>query len=194
MSVSINPDSWSCIFNFILNVISFQMFKWIVLLHASFHTPHVHERVGLLFNLAPKSSLLCHPCVASVSTIHPKNENRMPWRDGVQCRDNCWWKSQCDALHTVTGSLFPHDPNIPSCVSNEKILCAWGGHMDKKGHNELWFFPQQNIKQQWEWGNRNYAQHLLRNQCWVFWLIFIKFKAKKMSPVHLKRHIYVAIY
>lgn len=60
---------------------------------------------------------------------------------------------------------------LPSCVSNEKILRAWGGHMhsdahsstvhcrrmlsqpnvtNKKGHNELWFVPQQNIKQQWE--------------------------------------------
>lgn len=51
------------------------MFKWVVLLHASFQIPHVHGKAGLFFNLVPKSSLLCHHYVASVSTINPKNEN-----------------------------------------------------------------------------------------------------------------------
>lgn len=47
----------------------------ILVVHVLFHTPYIHGRVDLLFNLAPKSCLLCHHCVASVSTIGPRNEN-----------------------------------------------------------------------------------------------------------------------
>lgn len=153
-----------------------KMFKWIVLLHVSFHTSHVHGKMGLLFILAPKSSLLCHHCVASVSTIGPQNENWMLGRDDMHCRESCWWESQGDALYTETDLqisevCFPMIQTVEvirrsSCGLGETctqmltvalfiVDRCWANPVSqtRKGNNEVGFVPQWNIKQQWKWSN-----------------------------------------